>query len=208
MTTSEDVLRVARTQIGYKEKANNNNKYGAWYGLNNKPWCAMFVSWVANEAKATTIIPKHAYTPAGAAWFKSKKQWHTSPRVGDIVYFNFPNDDVDRISHVGIVEAVMKDGSIVTIEGNTNKAGSRVGGGVWRKIRKTGVVGYGRPNYKIVKPVVVAKPKPKPVKKTNAVIANEVIHGLWGTGTVRKNRLKKAGYDPAVIQKLVNKKIK
>jgi hypothetical protein len=56
--------------------------------------------------------------------------------------------------------------------------------------------------------VVVAKPKPKPVKKTNAVIANEVIHGLWGTGTVRKNRLKKAGYDPAVIQKLVNKKIK
>lgn len=41
-------------------------------------------------------------------------------------------------------------------------------------------------------------------KKTNTQIAKEVIAGKWGNGDVRKNNLKKAGYDPNKIQKIVN----
>jgi hypothetical protein len=191
MPTAAQVVAVARTQIGYKEGPNNDTKYGRWYGLNFNPWCAMFISWLAWKAGATKIIPKHAYTPSGAQWFKDRGQWYTRPRVGDIVYFDFPNDGVNRISHVGIVEAVLNDGSIMTIEGNTNSAGSREGNGVWRKIRKVGIKGYGRPKY-------------TSARKSNLTIAKEVIAGKWGVGEDRVRRLKAAGYDPVAIQKIVN----
>lgn len=35
-------------------------------------------------------------------------------------------------------------------------------------------------------------------------IAHEVIDGLWGNGRTRTTNLKKAGYDPKIIQKRVN----
>lgn len=46
-----------------------------------------------------------------------------------------------------------------------------------------------------------------PAKKSNDVIAQEVINGKWGNGDDRINRLKAAGYDPATIQALVNQKL-
>lgn len=44
-------------------------------------------------------------------------------------------------------------------------------------------------------------------KKTNAQVAREIYlgQGGWGNGTTRINKLKAAGYDPNVIQKLLNK---
>lgn len=47
-----------------------------------------------------------------------------------------------------------------------------------------------------------------PAKKSNEAIAREVIAGKWGNGTTRKKKLKAAGYDPAVIQAIVNKLLK
>ena len=35
MTTAEDIIRIAETQIGYREGANNYNKYGAEYNFKN-----------------------------------------------------------------------------------------------------------------------------------------------------------------------------
>ena len=40
----DDIIGVAKTQIGYREGNNNDTKYGDWYGLPNQPWCAMFIS--------------------------------------------------------------------------------------------------------------------------------------------------------------------
>lgn len=42
-------------------------------------------------------------------------------------------------------------------------------------------------------------------KKSLDEVAREVIQGKWGNGTDRKNRLIAAGYDPAEVQKKVNK---
>jgi hypothetical protein len=47
-----------------------------------------------------------------------------------------------------------------------------------------------------------------PKKKTNEEIAKEVIDGKWGAGVRRKKLLKKAGYDYATIQNIVNKMLK
>ena len=44
-------------------------------------------------------------------------------------------------------------------------------------------------------------------KKSNEVIANEVIAGKWGNGDARKTALTNAGYDYNAIQSIVNEKL-
>lgn len=153
MATARQMLDVARSELGYKEGRGNDTKYGRWYHLNWEPWCAMFISWCANQAGVpTNVIPKHAYTPSGAKFFKRKKQWHKkNPQVGDIVYYNLAG--LGRISHVGIVEEVHRKGW-TAIEGNTDVRGGRTGGQVMRKRRRrTGWRGgFGRPAYAATKP--------------------------------------------------------
>lgn len=61
-------------------------------------------------------------------------------------------------------------------------------------------------NKKPVKAKAPAKPKKaKPKKKSLDVIAREVVAGKWGNGPSRKKRLRAAGYDPAAVQKRVNR---
>jgi peptidoglycan hydrolase-like protein with peptidoglycan-binding domain len=145
------VLAAAASQIGYYVKPGGRTKFGEWYGLPTGQWCAMFVSWCAEQGGAQAAIPKHAYTPSGVAWFKKQGRWHDGTSGiarGDVVYFDFPGAP-DRVSHVALVESVNGDGSINTIEGNTSgpSGDQRNGGLCARKQRKSYIVGYGRPNY-------------------------------------------------------------
>lgn len=139
-----EVLQEARKHLGYRESQGNDNKFGRWYGMNGQPWCAIWVSYVAAHAGAAKVIPRHAYTPAGAAWFKARNQWGNKPRAGAIAYFFNPS--LGRIAHVGIVEKVLDDGSFYSLEGNTNAAGSREGTVVRRQRRRT-AAGFGYPRY-------------------------------------------------------------
>ena len=116
----------------------NHTKYGAWYGLQDNPWCAMFVSWCANKAGiSTSIIPKHASCSAGVRWFKNKGQWKGrsyTPKKGDLIYFTY--------SHVGIVESV-SGGKVNTIEGNCSDMVKRRS----YSIGASDILGYGVPKY-------------------------------------------------------------
>jgi peptidoglycan hydrolase-like protein with peptidoglycan-binding domain len=152
VTTAGHVLDIARKQLGEKESPANSNvcKFSKWYPMAGSPWCAMFVSWVLDRARIEGY--KHAYTPSGAALFQQHHRWFTAnPKPGDVVYFDFP-DSLPRIQHVGFVEKVNGDGSIVAIEGNTSAGdgGSQDnGGGVFRRVRaRSLIVGFGRPPYK------------------------------------------------------------
>jgi peptidoglycan hydrolase-like protein with peptidoglycan-binding domain len=152
VTTAGHVLDIARKQLGEKESPANSNvcKFSKWYPMAGSPWCAMFVSWVLDRARIEGY--KHAYTPSGAALFQQHHRWFTAnPKPGDVVYFDFP-DSLPRIQHVGFVEKVNGDGSIVAIEGNTSggDSGSQDnGGGVFRRVRaRSLIVGFGRPPYK------------------------------------------------------------
>jgi hypothetical protein len=148
----QEVLRIAQAEVGYEEGPNNRNKYGAAYGVDNTLWCMQFVWWVFWETGAGHLIhPKTAFTPTAADWHRDRGQWHSTPQVGDLVFFNWPKDRVDRIQHVEIVIEVRPD-SIITIGGNTGSgpAGSQDDGdGVWRRERPLdgSVVGFGRPAY-------------------------------------------------------------
>jgi surface antigen len=151
MTTAARVLDVARSQIGTVQAADGSNPYGRAYGMDRKAWCAQFVWWVFGQAGAGALIPKTAYTPTLAAYYQQRGRADRTPRPGSLVLFDWPGDGVDRISHVGLVEAVNADGTLTTIEGNTTsgaRGDQRMGGGVWRRARSTSaVILYGHPAY-------------------------------------------------------------
>jgi hypothetical protein len=162
--TAELLIEIALKEVGYIEEAVPENK--TKYQKANQPWCGAFVNWCGKKSEVK--IPNTVYTPAGANAFKKMKRWHdvqeAVPLPGDIVYFDFPADGIDRISHVGIVIKVREDGRVVTVEGNTTherKGDQRNGGEVCRKVRaykkKNGkklqpslpvfIVGFGRPEF-------------------------------------------------------------
>ena len=147
MSGIQALLDVARSQLGVHEDPpySNRVKYSAWYGLTG-PWCDMFVSWCADQSGNADVIGKFAYTPSHEAWFRKNGREVNirDAKPGDILFFNF----IGRTSHVGIVEANRGDG-LITIEGNTNGAGSRDGGSVIRHFRSwsSGIVSVHRPAY-------------------------------------------------------------
>jgi hypothetical protein len=149
--TVANVLEVARGQIGTIEAPGNRTPYGAWYGLNGQPWCAMFTSWCfAQVGTPRNGITYAAWTPGIYTAARTSARWHTSPRPGDLVLFSFVTPTTQRplgISHVGLVEKVGDGGTITTIEGNTDTAGSGSGGRVMRKNRGARIAGFARPAY-------------------------------------------------------------
>jgi hypothetical protein len=51
--------------------SNNINPYGEWHGFNGKPWCAIFVSYVAYEAGIlNTVVPRFSLVTDGVKWYK------------------------------------------------------------------------------------------------------------------------------------------
>lgn len=162
--TAELLIEVARKELGTIEgPKDNETKYGAFTKANYLAWCGSYVMWCA--AQAGVKIPNTVSTVSGAAAFKKMGTWFEAdcgeaPQPGDILYFDFPADGVDRISHVGICVKDNGDGTLITLEGNTSskKSGSqRNGGEVCEQIRAyksnkkkvlVSVVGWGRPNYK------------------------------------------------------------
>lgn len=153
MATAAKVLEIAFGELGYVEKPVNITKYGAAFRSNPAQWCGLFVMWVFRQARHA--CPNTAYTPNGVAAFKNMGAWHTTgePVAGDLLYFDFPNDDLNRVSHIGICVKVLKNGQVLTIEGNTTPTkvwgDERNGGQVALKLREPAhIVGWGRPNYK------------------------------------------------------------
>lgn len=145
MTAAADILNLARKELGYSEGKNNDNKFAAKAGhANNQPWCASFVVAIF-RAGGIKLPSESAYTPAMASGFEKTNAWTTKPAVGAVVFYKWPS--MGRIAHVGIVESVRADGSIVAIEGNTNSGGSRTGGSVLRVVRRANIAGYGIPKY-------------------------------------------------------------
>ena len=137
LASSACIIYMAQTQIGYKEKASNSSldsftdnagtenytKYGQWYGTNPGPWCAMFVSWCANQVGiSTSVIPKYSVCTTGMNTFIANNVFNYSttyggsytPKAGDIF---FTGTSKTSSSHTGIVESV--SGSTITvIDGN------------------------------------------------------------------------------------------
>lgn len=113
------------------------------------PWCGCFLSWAADQQKASINgdPPSFADVDEGMKGFKDKSQWRSpnddndKPIPGDYVFFDWDGDrDPD---HVGAVLCV--DGNqLYTIEGNS---GGKVAVNCYPK-NDPRIMGYGVLNWK------------------------------------------------------------
>lgn len=141
-TYQRDIVDVAVQEIGTSETNKGHMKYINWYGGfgERTKWCAIFVSWCANQAMGNNaIVPKYSYCQSGKQWFEERglfkyKNTYT-PKRGDIIFFNY--------SHTGIVEST-SHGMVHTIEGNT---GTQNVARRNRSLNDKNITGYGTPNY-------------------------------------------------------------
>ncbi|MET9339289.1 CHAP domain-containing protein [Nonomuraea sp. NPDC003804] len=164
MTSTRDrMIAACRKHLGYTERPDGWTRFGQWYAdrhgapaFARAPWCAMSLSYVAATLDLGAVVGEFAYTPYWAEWFRKSGRWHQTPKAGDIVFFDWAGSrNIPAIDHVGIVESVMADGRVVTIEFNTANA-------CMRRVRsRSTIAGFGRPAYPDV-PAKPAKPKPKP----------------------------------------------
>jgi cell wall-associated NlpC family hydrolase len=109
-------------------------------GIQGQPWCGAF----ANACLVRGGLPSRSwirYTPSIVRNAKAGLEgwsWHGTPKIGDLVLFNWPGGDF--VDHVGVVIETHPDGSIKTVEGNMS---NRVD--YWQ--RKSMILGYARPPW-------------------------------------------------------------
>jgi hypothetical protein len=163
---SEELVRIAKSQIGVREIGGNNKgpmiveyQKATWLKPSAWPWCAAFVAWAIKNALESKEVMKELglknarqvenWRPRTASawdfneWAESKGLTilteNDKAKAGDIVTFDF--------SHIGIVIEDQVDENIITVEGNTNGKGERdslSGDGVWKKTR----------NYKLIRTLI------------------------------------------------------
>jgi hypothetical protein len=143
------VHRIYTAELGIKETTGDNDgprveEYLHAVGLKKgDPWCAAFVCWVFDKAGVSN--PHSGWSPD--LFPKKNRIWQRSgslttgtrpgkqiplPQQGDVFGIWFP--EKHRIAHAGFVDH-WGDTWLITVEGNTNEAGSREGDGVLRKRR-------------------------------------------------------------------------
>ncbi len=148
-TAALDWMR-ANLGLGEDPPGSNHNFITSWFGVGDAPWCAMTVSLALNEAfgeRDRWQVPgvgsdfRHgtAYVPNLRIHFIEAGRFDKEPRVGDVVIFGWTfGSDGD---HTGLVEQVVGDGTVVTLEGNHNDQ-------LVRMRRSMNVIlGFGHPAY-------------------------------------------------------------
>ncbi|MBR3474643.1 MAG: InlB B-repeat-containing protein [Oscillospiraceae bacterium] len=205
-----DIAEVAYTQIGYTEAAyssddQNHCKYNYWYygSDTSAAWCAIFVSWCANQAGIpTSIVKKYAVADPDGFGIPSYRLTAVTPQKGDIVFIenNGKTNGGDYgYDHVGIVYAVDSN-YIYTVEGNDN---DRV---TWNLYyRSTGIdkdesshyiYWVGRPNY-----TTSSTPTSASVTEKLSQVAAEFPSGTYWTDSF-DDAVKSYGFAGMVIYRV------
>lgn len=165
-----DVIEVAKNEVGYFEKATNQNldskTENSGYGnytkymrdtfpeLQGLAWCCAFIDWCFMKAytkeKANSLLT--TWTAKCSILYDSlkiKKRIVDNAKKGEIVFYKNASG---IINHIGLVIEV-KDRHIKTIEGNTSGGTNSVisnGDGVKEKsykINNPKIVGYSKLKY-------------------------------------------------------------
>lgn len=145
----EAVLSIARSQLGVREHPPGSNRgpevdgYLMSVGLDptqgSYPWCSAFVSWVIHEAGEHMTTPPKFKGSASVERLYLKNLEHmrlAGPEPGS-VFIHFVKG-TSGPGHTGFVVSVNDDGSLATIEGNSDGTGSRTGGQVVEHVRQPG----------------------------------------------------------------------
>ena len=123
------MVAIAQAEIGQTEQppGSNDSPRIAEYrtataGSGIGPWCNYFVSWVAKQAGAPLGEQGQGFGAVAATWDWAQRTGRAIPNTqppspGDLVVWDG--------RHIGMVEAVLPDGRIQTIEGNSSNMVTR-----------------------------------------------------------------------------------
>jgi hypothetical protein len=133
-------LARAKSYLGYTESppGTNGNMFGAWYGMNYEPWCAMFVTYcfeMSGDSPSFAKGSKYSYVPyvvQDARAGRNGLATTSSPVPGDLVCYDWQRDGV--FDHIGFFESGTTF-SWKAIEGNTSTSNNSNGGQVMRRSR-------------------------------------------------------------------------
>ena len=128
-----NVVAAAQGEVGQSEQppGSNDSPRIAMYrsatagNAGVGPWCAYFASWAARQAGAPLGDQGQGFGSVDALWNWAQSSGRAysatsgqQPQPGDLIVFH---------EHVGIVEGVLPDGRVQTIEGNSgNQVARRV----------------------------------------------------------------------------------
>lgn len=188
--TVKQYIKWAESQIGYKEHNNNQTKYSKeldevnYYNTQKDPahadWCAIFTDAGSYEVsgkdkkKALAFNYQPSKGNCGAScyyqyvYFKAKKRFFKTPKVGDKVIFGTKLAK-GSIKHIGIVVTI--DGKkIATVEGNKSNQVKKCTYTLGAK--DSPILGFLRPKFdedekEPTKPVEKPKEETKPAAKKN-----------------------------------------
>src|SRR5919198_2508889 len=153
--TAARMIAEARKSLGLGEPNHIQHWYAERHGnayKGNFAWCDAAVTYWARHSDNAAVLPAgdRAYTVSHAEDFRKIDRWKSGTtanikehaRPGDIVFFDWSGtNNIGAIDHVGVVEKVLSDGRLQTIEGNTSDA-------CRRRVRSASVIaGFGRPAY-------------------------------------------------------------
>ena len=123
-TAALEAVAAARTQVGQAEMPPGSNESpriseyrSAVQGAVVGPWCADFASWCAAQAGIPLGENGEGFQSVGALWEWAEGSGRAvpasegPPQPGDLIVWGS--------EHVGIIESVDPDGTIHTIEGNS-----------------------------------------------------------------------------------------
>lgn len=139
------VVKIAESQLHVQEEPRGSNagrdveKYLITVGLGKGyAWCMAFVYWVVQEAATQKNAVNPLKKTAGVLdqWNNRVNLRVTTPQPGDIFIMDYGRG----LGHAGFVTQVRSDGTLETIEGNTDDKASREGYKVARRIRKINAI--------------------------------------------------------------------
>src|ERR671936_3172959 len=129
-TVGARIVAAAQGEVGQAEQppGSNNSPRIAMYrsatqgAIPGAPWCAYFVSWAARQGGVPLGDQGQGFGSVDALWAWAQRTGRAMPASagppapGDLIVWN---------EHIGIVESVLPDGRIQTIEGNSSDQVSR-----------------------------------------------------------------------------------
>lgn len=218
MATAKAILDIAKAQIGTKATNYRVCKYNTWfYGKqvsgNDYHWCAVFVCWCFNQAKALNLLGGSAASalsmPVALRSFAScgylakafmDRGQLTKPKtlaqgmsasdlkIGDVVFFHWSTEKSTLIPGTYVsdhVGIIEKVNSDGTIQTVEGNTGDLINGQVLRRVRSISVVSC------------TAHPK---YATAVSIKGKKGVDISYANGNIDLSKVKKAGYDYVMIR--------
>ncbi len=159
---AEDIVSVAKTQIGYTASS-DNNKYINRFTDDSGNASASFVAWCAEQAGVPSSVLSYKGTiesllgrfeDSGKVEYSAVLGGDYTPKTGDLIFMTTVTGDFSKCSNAGIVVSC-SNSKIEAVFGDINSAVTLI----TYELNNTLILGYASPDYDSITPYVTGRYK-------------------------------------------------